>query len=126
MAKRPDGVETAIGYLLAGGIVYLLYRAFAPKVPAQTSQAAPGGAVSGPVDSEDMRPKQDLWEAPPATSTPPPEMPPEEAPEGEEKEAEVVNPFPPPKKHRRHPEMDGSFPAGNEDDLLGDDNPDIL
>jgi hypothetical protein len=47
--------------------------------------------------------------------------------EKETKEAEVVNPFPPPKKHRRHPEMDGSFPAGSEDDdLLNDDNPDIL
>lgn len=119
------GVETAVGYLLAGGIVYLLYRAFAPKTAA--ALPAPAQAPAGTGGMEE--PKKDLWEAPPAAEQP--QMPPDEPKEmleQEAKEAEVVNPFPPPKKHRRHPEMDGSFPEGSDDDLLSgnDDNPDIL
>jgi hypothetical protein len=125
MAKKSAaGIETAVGYLLAGGIVYLLYRAFAPK----TAAALPAPSSTSPGTGGLEEPKKDLWEAPPAPEQPQmPDDEPKEMIEKETKEAEVVNPFPPPKKHRRHPEMDGSFPAGSEDDdLLNDDNPDIL
>jgi hypothetical protein len=124
MAKRGSGLEATFGWILAGGIVYLLYRAFAPK----TAVALPAPSGTGETEQYPEVPPRDLWTAPPPV--PQPEMPPEEKKEiretDEAKEPEIVNPFPPPRKHRRHPEMDGSFPEGSEDDILNDGDPDTL